>query len=317
MNIDKQRYKKLMILVQKILKKIQLPLYAKKFSKKEFTTHQLLFLLVLKTYENKGYRTFIEYLHISKIPELLRLKKIPHFTTLQKFSDRINIQKVEQMIKASALIFSKPFRRVGLDATGFSMDHASIHYAKRIGRVVKRKDFLKTAFISDLDNQLILAVKTRKRARHDTKDFLPLWNKVKKLDFNHFFADKGYDDNKAHQEVFESGRRSVIFLRRPDVPIHRTKGVYRKKAKRIVKYQRKGKRSITETINFVVKNCFGPKVYARKLKTQKLEILLKALTYNLRRISIINKKINFALQFLVHQIRLFINLFFKQITSMP
>ena len=157
--------------MKKILNKLQMLIYSTKFSKKEFTTHQLLSLLVIKTFERKGFRTFIEFLNISKIPEMLRLKKIPHFTTLQKFSERINLGKVEQMIKASALIFSKPFRRVGLDATGFSMDHASTHYAKRIGRVIQRKDFLKTASISDLDNQLILAVKIRKRARHDTKDF--------------------------------------------------------------------------------------------------------------------------------------------------
>ena len=84
-----------------------------------------------------------------------------------------------------------------------------------------------------------------------------------------------------------------------------------------MKYQRKRARSITETINFVVKKCFGSKVHARKLKTQKLELLLKVLTYHLRRISMINKKINFALQFLMHQIRLFFNLFFKQIVFQP
>ncbi|MFW5991156.1 MAG: hypothetical protein ACOCQX_02915 [Candidatus Nanoarchaeia archaeon] len=54
----------------------------KKFSKKTFTTHQLLTLLLIKTYEKKGYRAFISFLKASHIPNWLKSSKIPHFTTL-------------------------------------------------------------------------------------------------------------------------------------------------------------------------------------------------------------------------------------------
>jgi hypothetical protein len=55
-------YKKFTVFAQQILNQGQIPQYLTKFSKKEFTTYQLLVLLLIKTYENKGYRAFISCL---------------------------------------------------------------------------------------------------------------------------------------------------------------------------------------------------------------------------------------------------------------
>ncbi|MFW6013651.1 MAG: hypothetical protein ACOCQG_00600 [Candidatus Nanoarchaeia archaeon] len=50
----------------------------------------------------------------------------------------------------------------------------SRHYEKRIGMKIKKRDFFKTAIMADLDHQLVLAVKLRKKSSHDTLDFIPL-----------------------------------------------------------------------------------------------------------------------------------------------
>lgn len=289
MKITKNIYKKLTILTQQVLQKLQIPLYAKKFSKKDFTTYQLLTLLILKTFEKKGYRAFIDFLHASKIPKWLDLKKIPHFSTLQKFAKRLQINFLESLLMESSKV-TKPCKHAAIDATGLSFRNPSRHYERRVGIIIKKKDFFKLCFIADMDNQLIHAAKLRKKSRHDTKDFIPLWNKVKHLPFHWFYMDRGYDDDRFHQMIFDANKVSFGCLKNLNVPIHRTKGTARKKVKTILKHKKKGWRSLIETMNGVIKQKFGSTVYAKTLHTQKVETFIKMVTYNLYRISIKNLK---------------------------
>lgn len=281
MGTNKPELIRLLDLADQLIAVLQMPLYSAKHSKKTFTNHQLFKLLMVKTYERKDYRRFEEYLKTSKIPEYLGLDRIPHFTTLQKFAQRQNIQKLEKVLLKFVDLAPKKVKNTGFDATGFSMIHASKHYEKRIGRPVKRKDFLKANFFFDLNNLLILAVKMRKKKRNDIVDLKPLWNKIKHVDFKKVFGDKAYDANWFHKLIFESGRKSMIHIKQEDIPIHRTGGVYRKKAKRFAKNEKKGKRSLVESIISILKRVFGDVLTARDLHTQKVELLFRIITCNL------------------------------------
>ena len=62
-----------------------LPAYSSKFSKKDFTRHQHVAILALKTFLKTGYRGIVAILHDwSDLRNTLGLKKVPHYTTLQK-----------------------------------------------------------------------------------------------------------------------------------------------------------------------------------------------------------------------------------------
>ena len=62
-----------------------LPAYSSKFSKKDFTRHQHVALLALKTFLKTSYRGIVELLQDwSDLRHALGLKKVPHYTTLQK-----------------------------------------------------------------------------------------------------------------------------------------------------------------------------------------------------------------------------------------
>ena len=285
------KYLNILDISQELIEKFQLPLYSKQHSGKTFNNHQLFKLIIVKSYMGTDYRRFIEFLEISEIPKLIGLKRIPHFTTLQKFSARQKIQELEHLILETCSLAKKKCKNIGIDATGMSLDCASKHYAQRIGRRILRKDFLKLNMFMDLDNLMILSVKIRKRSRHDTKDIHPLWNKIKHLLFKKVFADKGYDANFFHKIVYESGRKSVIFLKNPGVPIWRMKGIFRKMAKRDVKNHKKGKRSLTETINSILKRVYGESLAARTLNAQKIELLFRILTLNLERLTRQIKKV--------------------------
>jgi len=67
-----------------------LPAYSSKFSKRDFTRHQHLAVLALKTFLRTDYRGIVAYLRDwSDLRAALKLEKVPHFTTLQKFHARL------------------------------------------------------------------------------------------------------------------------------------------------------------------------------------------------------------------------------------
>jgi len=284
MTITKNFYKTFSDLACELMNQRQMSIYSSKFSKREFTRHQLLTLLLLKTYVGKGYRHFTQFLEISKIPEWLKLRKIPHYTTLQKFASRQMVSELEKFLFASAKLAKNNCQRMGIDATGMSLMHASKHYEKRIGQLVRKRNFMKCALMADLDNQLVYSVKMRVKTRNDNLDFVPLWNKVKKEPFKWFYMDRGYDSDLNHGLVFQEGKTSFGCLKNLHIPIWRTQGQYRKKAKRIRKHKKKNWRALIETINSVIKRMFDNVIHAKNLHTMKVEMYLKLVTYNLYRL---------------------------------
>ncbi len=244
----------------------------------------------------ENYRGFEEYLKTSILPEIMNLSRIPHFTTLQKFSQLQNIQKLEKILLKFVELDPKKMRNTGFDATGLRISHASEHYEKRIERTVKKKDWLKANCFFDLDNLLFIAVKFRKKTRNDIIDMVPIWNKIKHLDFKKVFGDKAYDADWFHKMIFENNKKSMIHMKYENLPINRTGGTYRKKAKRLAKNNKKGKRSLVETIFSILKRVFGSMIQARKLHTQKIELLFKMITCNLLTIT---RSIFYAILFLV------------------
>lgn len=277
------KFKKFSKIVERLCAHANIPQYFRYVQKKTFNNQQHLFLLVAKEHSRYGYRMFVESLYDSKLPQYIGLRKIPHFTTLQKFAQRLEAKILSKLIFLTQHLFKEHGTFFGIDGTGFGLDHASHHYCKRIGRTKPVKGFVTLQALSDLYNKVILVPKIRKRRRHDTVDFLPMWNKVKHLDFDFFVADKGYDSEENHKAVFEAGKDSLISLKNADLPIYKTGGVHRKKAKREFEIGLYTQREITESIFSSLKRKYGSKLRARKFKTQKIELLFKILAYNIER----------------------------------
>jgi len=67
-----------------------LPAYSSKFSRKDFTQHQLFAMLVLKTFFKTDYRGVIQMLKdFCELREDLALDKVPHYSTLCKALKRL------------------------------------------------------------------------------------------------------------------------------------------------------------------------------------------------------------------------------------
>ena len=284
MDIITNKFKKFSKIVDKLCKLCQVPKYFRYVQKKTFDNYQHIFLLVAKEHTKYGYRMFVESLYDSKIPSYINLKKIPHFTTLQKFADRLSAKLLNTLVFMTKSLFKTSGNMLGADSTGMELDHASSHYCKRINREEPIKGFVNLNMICDVKNKNILVTKIRKRRRSDFSDFLPMFNKVKFLDFDYFLADRGYDSSKNHKAVYDSGAISMIKTRNFGTKcIPRAGQRYRKKAKRDFKEDIYGKRSIVESIFSAFKRKYGSRMRARKYKTQKIELLFKILSYNIER----------------------------------
>jgi hypothetical protein len=60
-----------------------LPAYASKYSRKDYTQHQLFALLALKTFFKTDYRGVIQLLEdFAELREELGLREVPHYSTL-------------------------------------------------------------------------------------------------------------------------------------------------------------------------------------------------------------------------------------------
>lgn len=277
------KFKKFSIIVERLCAQAHIPLYFRYVQKKTYTNHQHLFLLVAKEHSRYDYRMFIESLYDSKIPQYIQLRRIPHFTTLQKFAKRIEAKFLNSLVFLTRDLFKRHGTFIGVDSTGMELDHASSHYCKRIGRDKPVKGFVNLNALSDLYNKIILVPKIRKKRRHDCVDFPLMWNKVKNLDFDFLVADKGYDSEVNHKAVFDAGKDSLISQKYAHLPIHKTGGRYRKKAKREYEHGLYTQRELTESIFSSLKRKYGSKLRARKFKTQKMELLFKILAYNIER----------------------------------
>lgn len=269
------KIRKLIKHISKAVKALKIPKHNSRFSKRIFNNKILLLLLVLKQHERKTYREFVDWLAFSQIREVLSLKRIPHFTTLQKFSARAESSWISSLIRKLAF----KCKLAGIDSTGFSLASASDYFKSVIGRKVR--NFVKFSIIADLLKQVIVAVKIRKKRRHDSIDFSLLVGKAKP---EIILADKGYDSEKNHIFAQRIGARLIAPLRNKNVPVWRTSGEYRKALKRKFPSEIYFQRNKVETVFSVLKRKFGSAACSRKFHTQKIELLSRAAAYNAYRI---------------------------------
>lgn len=286
MKIIVEKYKKVADFCYELFRIAELPLYSHKFSKKKFSQFQHMFLLVYKQFRKFTYEELLTDLAGNRdLRGYLGLNKLPHYTTLIKFAGRLPCKLLDKLMLAFKQLLPKP-RKVAIDATGISLDNASLHYCKRIGKPMKKRPFMKTTFIVDIEHYFILLVKLRKKPRHDVIDAKPM---IKKLASHYepevFYGDRGYDSNEIFELCFEKLKAYPLILQRNlDVPKHRRKGRYRKETFEVFDYGEYLQRNKIETLNSMIKRRFGSNVKSHEDKLQRVEILTRVIAFNIDRL---------------------------------
>src|SRR3989338_3461545 len=159
---------------------IQFPKHFSKYSKKTFNNWQLFALLVLRAKSKLSPEDFVEQFLPGNTGLLnaLGLKKIPTASALRKFARRLKAKWAHTALSGCAALAGLKEVCSGIDGTGHSKLKGSKHYYRRAGKKAKKKDFVKVVGLDDLITQLVLAVKIRKKARHDNVDFKTIVNRA-------------------------------------------------------------------------------------------------------------------------------------------
>lgn len=263
---------KLACQAQRLAQKV-VPAYSSKFSKKTFTQDQHVALLCIKVKIRQKLRKTEEMItNMPYLCEALGLNHAPDFTTICKAMKRLRNKVLIVLLYLSASVLPSS-GKASIDATGFDKRHSSKHYVKRCRM---KLGSMKTMFIVDTDTLAILVAHMTVTRRHDSKIILPLVKKARKgFRITVLPADKGYDDKAIRDELRRMGIRPLI-KHREFRAIHKAHNARMKK-------KDYGKRSLSETVNSMVKRKYDDTLHTRNYWNQCKEILLMAVVHNIER----------------------------------
>lgn len=180
--------------------------YSCKYSRRDYTHHQLLTLLLFKEYRKEDYRTVIwNFEEMEHIREVLGLSTIPPFTMLQKVFCRIKFLYFDLLLKTTLKQFysnDDSISITAIDSSGFTRGYCSHYYSIRTGK--NRKHFLKTSISVDTDLQVITGFVTSKSRVHDTRHAEKILRQCHNLRMSDcYILDKGYDSEVIHRLIRE------------------------------------------------------------------------------------------------------------------
>ncbi|MBR9703030.1 transposase, partial [Candidatus Woesearchaeota archaeon] len=242
--------------------------------------YQRFSLIVLFQRSGKALRNFVSELRESRWPRWLGLKELPSKSALHSWLKKWDVAFLRKVL-ATTVAKQRP-SLMAVDATGFDSWQRSRHYEKRLRQfgVHKKHDpYAKVDLLVDTENKLVHDWVLRVKPRHDTLGAKTMIKRFKHKNVL-VLADRGYDSEPLHEEVFASG--NLMYAPTRDFKVKRLKGRHRRRCSRGLENYHQ--RNIVKSINFSLKSRFRS-LRSKLHYMKKREFGWKIITYDLEKLS--------------------------------
>ena len=260
-----KKEKRIVNKIRRLIRQAGLPRFLHRFGPKKFLLWKLCLGLLIKEVFRLSYRRAMKFLD-----EFYGINL--HWTTLQKFRQRVPLCIWQTLLKCTT---NNPIPIAAIDGTSMQRHNPSMHYLKRIDRENKISIPVYLNVMVDVIRRKFVAVR-----HHATKcgEVLDAYYLLKRFPMKIDMAvmDKLYDSEKLHRFLRERGTYSIIPVKK-----NWARGQLRKQLKDCFDYCLYWQRNLIESLFSALKRLFGNHLRGLSARTQRAEIYMRMIAYNL------------------------------------
>ena len=260
-----KKEKRLVNKIRRLIKKAGLPRFLHRFGPKKFLLWQLCLGLLIKEVFRLSYRRAMKFLD-----EFYNINL--HWTTLQKFRKRVPLSIWQILLKST---LSSSIAVAAIDGTSMQRNNPSMHYLKRIDKESKISIPIYLNVMVDVLKRKFVAVRHHATKSGELSDVPYLVGQSPK-EIELAIMDKLYDSERLHRYFREQGTYSIIPVKK-----NWAKGQYRKQLKDCFDYCLYWQRNLIESLFSALKRLFGNHMRGLTARTQRAEIYMRLIAYNL------------------------------------
>ena len=251
--------------IRRLIRRAGLPRWLHRFGPKKFLFWQLALGLLIKEVFRLSYRRAMKFLE-----EFYGI--ILHWTTLQKLRKRLALHLWQTLL---AFTIESPIKVGAIDGTSLQRSNPSDHYLKRIDRDSRTSIPIYLNAMIDVVQRKFVAIRHHAKKSGEVPD-VPYLVEQAKQEIGLLLMDKLYDSEKLHRYLRERGIFSVVPVKK-----NWAKGQYRKQLKDYFDYCLYWQRNLVECLFSALKRLFGNHLRGLTARTQRAEIYMRLIAYNL------------------------------------
>jgi transposase len=251
--------------VKHLIKQSGLPTYLHNKGPKRFCFWELCLGLYVKEVFRLSYRRAAIFLYEFYGIEL-------HWTTLQKCRKRVPLSVWKLLLNGTTDDFVSV---AAIDGTGLQRSNPSAHYLKRIDHDGRVSVPIMITSLVDVVRRKFLSVKHHIGRCGEVADAPYLVNQSHS-EIDLILMDKGYDSEKLHRWIRDQGIFSIAPVKK-----NWAKGQLRKQLRDCFDYALYWQRNIVESLFSALKRLFGSLLHSRSARTQRAELYMRLIAYNL------------------------------------
>lgn len=248
-------------------------------------TKDIIFAMVLKLYTRMPARQLTSQLVLAK--SMNYMKQVPHFNTVLNY---LRFKTLTPILKELLTISSLPLKvietRFAVDSTGFSTDQYKKWFHARSNKGIV-KDFVKAHAMCGVLTNVVTSLEVTEGYSGDSPEFPKLVSKTSEnFKISEVSADKAYSARSNLDLVSKLGAYPYIPFRRRASKKSRGSLVWKRMLTLFLEegkkfYKHYHLRSNIESTFSAIKGRFGSRLYTRNIVSQRNELYLKCICYNL------------------------------------